>query len=294
MGGGKSGGGSSTSTVRFAPYIETHHENFLTEIQTRVDSVIDSSPFTGYTDIDFETAFFGVGYVLSDFPSLYDMFGKFMAGLDIEVLWNQLFVDTTTGPEVDALVAAQALVLSDDLENTAYPRYITGMRDLNAVMSSTFVIGKAKMEIKRQQELSRFTADLKYKLIQTANDRWTTHLNWNKNVVTNYAEIIKFYLMSAIDVGNHNYEMATKDLLWPFTVLEYQRAALGALTGAHDTNTDVAGASKGAKVLGGALSGAAAGGMIGGAMAGATTGSTLGVPGAIIGGILGAAYGLLS
>ena len=79
--------------------------------------------------------------------------------------------------------------------------------------------------------------------------------------------------------------MVTKNTLWPFTVLEYQRAALGAMQGASNSKSDVAGASTAQKAIGGALSGAAGGAMIG---------SYFGPYGTAIGGAVGAIAGAAS
>jgi len=277
-----SGGGKSAeaSTVRFAPYIEEHHSAFLDKVAEERAVVVDSSPYSGYTDIDIELAFFGSGYVISSFPSLWDMYGKFMAGLDVDVLFDEIFLDTTTGAIVTDLVSEQAVELSDDLEQVALPRFETGMRDINAVVSSTFVVGRALMESARTKALSKFDAELRYRLIPVAADRWKTHLEWNKSVIETYAQLIKFYFMSKMDTDNQNYEMAAKDALWPFTVLRYEGEALGALTGAKDIK-DAAAATPAQKALGGALSGASAGAMVGGGA------------GAVIGGALGLAAGLL-
>ena len=260
------GGGDQTTTVRYAPYIEAHHADFLQVVKSSREGVINESPFEGYVDIDVDSAFFGAGYFISSFPSLYDMYGKFMAGLDIETLWTQIFEDTANPPVVSDLIAAHAAMMDDDIAINSLPRFQAGMRDINSVMSSSFVVGKAVIEDARTKALSLFGADLKYRLIPVAVDRWKTHLQWNQVVIGIYSEIMKFYFSAKTDVDEINYAMATKDKLWPFTVLDFERAALGALQGATNVKTDVAGASTTAKVLSGALSGAAMGAMIGGSI----------------------------
>lgn len=289
MGGGKGGGdaGDSTTTVRFAPYIESHHEQYLNTAHWWMDYYLTSlpnqrSPFANFIAWDIDDAFFGVGYVMSSFPSLYDMYGKFMAGLDIDMLFNQIFIDSTTGPIIDNLVSAQAENLSDDLENVATPRFVTGMRDINSVLSSTFVVGRAMMETARQKDVSHFDAELRYKMMPVAVEHWKTHLEWNRDVIRMYADILKLYISGKMDVDNHTMEMATKNALWPFQILQYFGTALGALTGAKTTTEDVQGASKTQKTIGGAMAGTAAGFAVGGPW------------GAAIGGVLGAAGGMLS
>jgi hypothetical protein len=289
--GGSSGGSSSSGTtqVRYAPYIEEHHGTFLDVVASERATAITASPFSGYTDIEVDDAFFGAGYLISSFPSLYDMYGKFMAGLDIEALWDQIFDSTIDGTVTKNLVSAEADLLDDDIETTVIPRMQVGMRDINAVMGSSYVIQRAVIEDTRVKALAKFSAELKYRLIPVAEARWSNHLTWNRGVVDTYAQILKFYYAAKIDVDDKNYSMATKDLLWPFTVLEYERIALAAMQGAINTQNEVAGASKASKVLGGALTGAAAGAMMGSAAGGIGA-----VPGAAIGGVLGAAAGLLS
>jgi len=293
---GKSSGGDSKITVRYAGYIEDHHKAFLNIMTTRRDAALDDSPFEGYTDVEVEAAFFGTGYSIANFPSLYDMYGKFMAGLDVEALFGQSFEDTVNASQITDLVAAEADLLDDDIETNIIPRFTTGMRDINSVMSSSFITGKAMIEDARVKSISKFSAELKYRLIPVAVQRWQTHLEWNKTVILTYAEVMKLYYSAKMDITDFNYTMLAKNKLWPFTILDYDRAAIGALQGA--TNTKGLGASTAGKAISGALSGAAMGGMVGGAIAntavGAAEGATFGLPGAIVGGVLGLAAGLFS
>lgn len=286
MGGGKSGGGGdSETTIRFAPYVEDEHRAFLSLISSNVTTALSDSPYSGHESFSYRVhqGIVGAGYTLASFPSLYDIYGKFMAGLDVEALYNQTLEDLVDNSVINDLVSAESDRLSDELEETALPRYEVGHRDINSVMSSSFVIGKGMMESARVKTVSRFSAELRYKLLPLVNDKWKAHLDWNTNVTRMYTEIIKFYIAATMDVENHDYELNAKRVLWPFTVLDYERAALGALTGAKDVQKDVAGASSGQKVLGGAASGAAAGWMISG-------GNPIG---AGIGAVLGGAFGLL-
>jgi hypothetical protein len=268
MGGG---GGSSSpaytwTELRYAPYVEERHKNFLTTVYASRLTAIDNSPFEDYTAIEVDKAFFGTGYTIASFPSLYDMFGKFMAGLDIEALWEQEYTDTIDSPAVNNLVSAESDLIDDEIETSSLPRLRTGMRDINSVMSSSFVIGKSLIENAKTKMIAKFSAELKYKLIPVAQERWQSHLNWNKLVIGTYAEIMKLYYAAKTDVDEINYAMVAKNTLWPFTVLDYERASLGALQGATNSKTDVAGASTMSRVLSGALSGAAMGATIGGAI----------------------------
>lgn len=290
-GGGKSGGGgggNTTTTVRYAPYIETKHSTFLDAVDAaRITAISAGSPYLTFDDAEVELAFFGTGYTIASFPSLYDMYGKFMAGLDIEVLWTQVFEDTVNSPEVGTLVAAEGALLDDDIDANILPRFQAGMRDINAVMSSSYVIGKSVIEDARTKALSKFSAELKYRLIPIAQDRWAKHLEWNGNTIRMYAEIMKLYYSAKHDADEQNFAMSARNALWPFTVLEYERAALGAMTGATSSQTNAAGTSTVGGMLSGALSGAAGGAML----AAATGGAAL--PFMATGGLLGGLAGIL-
>jgi hypothetical protein len=222
-----------TSVARYAPYIEAKHSSFLDDAAIRRVAIEDDSPYDTFTDIEIEAAFFGTGYLISSFPSLYDMFGKFMAGLDVDALFDQIFEDTVNGTAIDNLVSAEADRLSDDIEQDAAPRFETGMRDMNAVMSSSFVIGRALMETIRTKAVSRFSAEVRSRMIPVATERWGKHLEWNKAVTDVYAQVLKFYISAKMDINTHNFEMKMKDKVWPFTVLQYEGACLGVLQGAR-------------------------------------------------------------
>lgn len=290
MGGSKSSG-KSTTTVRYASYIENRHSVFLSDTYTnRVAAVVDN-PYTDYEDVEVEDAFFGAGYTIASFPSLYDMYGKFMAGLDIEVLWAQTFEDTVNNGVVDDLISAESALMDDDIETNSIPRIQTGMRDVNSVLASTYPIARAVVEDAKVKALTKFSAELKYRLISVAQDRWSTHLQWNQQVVTIYSEIMKFYYAAKHDVNEDNYAFDAKCVLWPFTVLEFERAALGALQGATNTRTDAAGASTTSRVLSGALSGAAMGAMVGNTVKNSAGGTYAGW-GAVAGAAVGVAAAL--
>lgn len=278
MGGGGGGGDSDTeTTIRYAGYVESAHKNFLNTIRAKRDDVIDDSPYGGFTDIDYLEGFFGTGYVIASFPSLYDMYGKFVAGLDVEALFNQILNDSLDNTAINAAVSAHAVELEDEITENVHPRFATGMRDINSVISSSYVIGKTLMETAREKALSKYSADLHKAMIPIAAQRWSTHLEWNKAVIQMYAEVMKLYFSAAMDINDFNYQMDARDKLWPFTVLEYERAALGALQGATKTKSDAAdGPSTAGRAIGGALTGAAGGWMVGGPV-GAAVGGAIGL-----------------
>ena len=277
MGGSKSKSDGKTE-VRYAPYVEEHHQTFLNRVNSKVGSILDESPYEDFSAIDVDDGFFGTGYLLSSFPSLYDMFGKFMAGLDIGVLSNQMMEDTVNSSTVNNLVKAEAELLEDHVDTKVLPKFQTGMRDINAVLSSSYVIGKAIIADSQTKAIEKYSSELRYRLVPVAIDKWKHHLQWNQNVIRSYSEILKLFIASKLDTEAHNQGLAAKNALWPFTVLEYQRAALGALQGATNQGGGGAEPSGVSKAIGGTLSGAATGFMAsGGNPMGAVVGGGLGL-----------------
>jgi len=199
-----------------------------------------------------------------------------MAGLDIDTLFSQIFEDTVNSPEVNDLVAAEGALIQDDVDE-AVTAIEVGMRDINSVQASTFVIARAIPADTKIKVLEKFRSELKYRLIPVANDRWKSHMEWNKSVIMAYAEVMKLYYSVKMDITDINYSMAAKDKLWPFTVLDYERANIGALQGATKTTTGVEDGG---------------GGALAGALAGASAGSAFGGWGALAGGVLGLASSL--
>jgi hypothetical protein len=141
---------------------------------------------------------------------------------------------------------------------------------VNACFAETFLIGESIINDMKTKSVNKFEAQLKYSLIPTAQARWVTHLDWNKSVIDYYSELIKFYYAAKLDITEKDYAMAVSNLLWPFTVLDFERTALGVLQGAKTSSGASSikgeGTSSTSNVLSGALSGSSMGAMFGNAV----------------------------
>lgn len=215
--------------IRYANYVESSHSKLLNTVRTYRDQLMDhsESPYLSVDSLDAEIAFLGTGQCLSDFPSLHDMFGKFMAGLDIDSLFSELFSDTLAVPEIDALTEANTNLIDDNFIEDLVPKFTLAMRSLNTVMSSSFVIGKVALEDRRVRLRPNLNAALRYPLIPTITKRWIDSLNHKKRVIFSYAFSLKQQFLTETDTDRYNYRLTTRHNLWPFAILEYERAALG-------------------------------------------------------------------
>lgn len=298
---GKKSSGEGDNTVRFAPYLEAAHSKLL-DHQGSDDPVISfidafnatvgQSPYGSYEAIDIDEGYFGIRtddpsltYEMKNYPSLWDMFGKFMAGLDVHDLWGQIYEDVVQGPEIENAVVAQSTLLQDDIDTKVMPKFLAGMRDINSVQATTFVIGKAIIQGAHVKAVNKFSSQIRISAIDISNAQWANHLKWDESVIKSYSEMFKLYYATKMDMDKVNLDYPASDALWDINLFENARGILGAMTGGAATTSGNK-PSQASKSIGGALMGAA-----GGAMIGAEMGTIFGLPGmatgALIGGLLG-------
>lgn len=233
---GGTSGGDTVMTIRHPDYAEVHHSGFLTEFTVQLASALAVNPHTDYVYRNIDADFFGVGYLFSSYVTLHDMFGKFMAGLDLEELWRSSTSDVLTQEEMYTHIAEKKQKLDDEIDTQILPTFKRGMRDINAVASSSFIIGCAKIESKRVKDYAAISLEVTANLIPTIFAKFTTELAWCKNIVADYAKIMKAYFSYRIDTDISGYTLRAEDVLWPFTVLDFDRRALNALGPQHLEN----------------------------------------------------------
>ena len=268
-------------TKRFAPYIESQHKTFLSNVNSEVSLAYHNSPFVQNLNIDVDAGFFGLGYYLSNFPSLTDMFGKFQAGLDISDLFKQIFNDSLSGRVVDRVVQNEAQILYSLIDIKILPRFKQGILDINANLKSAYLRGEEIIQEAAEKAIEKFKTELRFRMLIVITEKWQEHLEWNKSVISIYLEFLQIYTKSKVDIEEKNQNTRQQDALWPFTVLEYQRAALNVL---QDASTIAKKQSSGggkeqpqwAKSLSGMVSWAIIGAQIGGPW-GALIGAVIGL-----------------
>lgn len=285
-----SGGSSGTQEIRYAPYLEAAHKEIIGtddldwDLFSALNEAFDSSPYSDYGSYNPERGFFGYKadgttlWQLENFPSLYDMFGKFMAGLDVCTLWGKVYEDVVHGAEINDSIAAHSAVLKDEIDTTIMPSYIAGMRDINAIQSSAFVVGKALMYDTHTKAVNQFAGDLRIHAIDVTTQIWAKHLDWNTSVVTLYGKTLLSYFETKLSLDNAELEFLAKDELWNLNLFEYGRSVIGMLNGAAAAQ-GVNEPSGTQKIVGGAMSGAAMGSMVPGVGT---------IAGGVIGGLAGA------
>jgi len=191
-----------------------------------------------------------------------------------------LIAATLVDDAVDDVVTEYSEDLADRLEAEVLPRFRSGMRDINAVVSSAFVLGQAIIEASQTRQVTGFSSAAHLKVIDL-------RLEFQKALTHYTIEANRIKIVAKKEENESNLEIEEADASWDLEVFQHgvnMLASIGGGVGMPDKKKR----SKAASAIGGALTGAAAG-----AMVGASYGSGYPGVGTAIGAVLGAAAGLL-
>lgn len=300
------GGGGGSGAVSYPGYMQTIHSDWLdntgvdtisSSITDVMDTALGNSPWTGAVAYDPDTD-------ISDYETAIAAFAAILAALDPEGDWDDLYdqANASITPVAEADIAADVTAFSnkidDEITTKVLPRFQTGMRDINAVVSSAFVIGEAVIEGFRNREVAKHSSGIRVailsqnqQLLITATgqmvDLFTKGVNWNLSYTQAVVEAKRIKIVAKKEETDMNFRLDESDALWDLEVFQYGANLLGSIGGGVvDPNTKKP--STGASMLGGAMSGAATGAIIGSTVPGIGT-----AVGALAGGILGAGSALL-
>ena len=307
---GKSGGGQS-GKVDYPEYIADIHglvlmgevggtDNYSTgPTDTPTSSIVDlvntaistGNPFTGSTAYDpadelaatqTELALFS-NYVTSVNPTNWADYAAV-----VKAYVDNNLINSEVGPEVEAYRDQ----VRDNLDGVVLPRFRGGMRDINAVMSSSFAIGEAYIEAASERDVSKFMADLQLKLkavrdeivTKVAGEMLQHEINkgeLKKGVAHYTAETNRVAIVANKEENDFQLSIDEWDAKWDLEATMYVGNMIAAIAGASMSREGIAGPSAARSAIGGAMSGAAAGFMVGGPV------------GAGVGAVAGLALGLL-
>lgn len=299
---GSSGGGSS-GAVSHSPYLEAAHADWLNStgidkieksITEVMDSALGSSPWTGLAAYNPDADILSYENTLTAFQAI-------LAGLSETTDWATLYAQAGTtldGPGETALLAdaaAFASIIDDNINTVTLPRFRRGMQDINAVVSSAFVIGEAVIEGFRDRDVAKYLStlrmsmkDRKMQATEMMIQMMARRMAWQESYVKMVVESKRIKLVAKKEQIDQDAIIDEHDAKWDLEVFQSGANVMAASAGGTST-TGIKGTSKTASVLGGAMMGAA-----GGAMVGAEVGSIGGPHGAAIGAVLGAAVAMLS
>lgn len=278
------GGGGGSGAVSHSAYLEAIHGNWLDGggVDTLTNSVTDimeaaigNSPFTGATAYDPDADLLEMTTSADNFQDLVDMLSN---GTTLDTLISDILDHT----RIDDSVTEYAADFDARLISEVLPRFERGMQDINAVVSSAFVIGRALIEENQDRQVAKYSADLHMKAFSEDAIRIIQlKLEYQKMATQLLAETRRIKIVAKGEENTTNVKYDEEDALWDLEVFQYGGNLLGAIGGGV-LSPKAKEPSKTQSVLGGAMAGAAAGAMVGGPY------------GAAIGGVLGAAAGLVS
>lgn len=293
--GGGSGGGGSSGQVRYPPYVEDVHQDWLGDpvvtpislsMSAAMNVALGSSPYAGALAYDPAA---DVAQYVASLGDLEDLVTLLSSGTGLDALIAQILDDARLETSVDAYEAQLTAISSNRLTGVILPRFEAGMRDINAVSSSAFAIGRAFIESESDTEVTRevakYSGTLRLKAatddaIQVAQMK----LESQRSLTQLMIEAYRIKIVALKEQADLNVEYDATDAKWDLEVFQFGANLLAAPGG----GTAVAGGRKNTlgSVLGGTLSGAAAG-ALGGAAWGAAGGPIGAIGGAVIGGVLG-------
>jgi hypothetical protein len=299
---GTAGGGSSSGRIDFPDHMKLVHQDWLN--QTGADginkSVVDSmnaafstNPYNSLTAYDpsiptaaMETAV-GVFNTRVDALSPQSDFNTAVAAVQAQ-LDAEVFDDTY----VTADIAAFSAQINYRLVNEVLPRFQGGMRDVNAVMSSAFVIGESIIESMATSDVAKYGTDLRIKFNIQRNDAIMkgvesvlrnifAQVELEKNVAHYTIESNRMKLTAFKEKKDTETLLVVKGGRWDLETFQYGANLLAAIGGGTVVPGGSEGPSTTQSILGGALTGAAVGSNVSGGNGWATG------LGAVVGGIAG-------
>lgn len=312
---GSSGGGSS-GAVSYPSYIYTPHAQWINDdgsdtltadsMMTLINDNQGNSPWVSHGPYDPDTD-------ITAMESAITVFSGILAGIVDTTNWASFFTqaetsvgeisDITNVPDADINDAVDAFSdqRSDELTAKVLPRFQGGMRNINAVQSSAFVIGEAVIEAFNDRDVASYSANLRMKAMDISVQLKQLHINasnqmlnlmlnrinWQDMLMKTTIEQKRMKIIAKVEENEIDMEIDHKDAMWDFDLFQHGANLMGGPAGGTVVPGSGSKTSKTSSAIGGALSGAAAGATIG-----APTG--IGAPvGATIGGVLGAAQAFL-
>ena len=286
-GGGNQGAGAS-STSGPPQYVQTWHSYFLGGPPTNrqgiqrglaqtINELFDQAPHNAYKQKPIEDYF---GNLSTVNMNVVQALSNFQA-LNASTVFRTSLSEVLDTGIIQVSVRNYTDMLEEQLDETIIPKFKAGMRNINATMSSSFVIGSALIHSSMIRQVGKYAADLQLKAFDLSNNLTNIRLQWAKDVIHYTLEGSRIYLVGAQEITRNNLETEIERLRWDFDIIREGMNGVAAIQGAVSSSTQSAGNRK-PSALGGALSGAAAG---------ASMGSAVGPWGTAVGAVVGGVAG---
>ena len=297
------GGGGSSGEVSYPEYMMTMHHHWLNTVDAILQTEIYRNPHSAGNVFDPSVLLSQMSTNSNklDLPiSSLDINYKYDNIVDLTVdVWNDML---NSSAKIDAAIDAFTAKFDEDIDAFVIPKFEAGMRDINAVQSSGFAVGKALIYASRDNSIAAFSSDARLRAHFEGTQTGIANIHKAYSLELQAAglkfEYVKALSHTLVDTGRiaivAQKEFADGKITerddasrFQLELMTYGGNMLASI-GSASVQTGVK-RDKVASAIGGGLSGAAAG-----AMVGAEMGTAGGPWGAAIGGVIGAAAGLLS
>lgn len=285
------GGGGSSGKVDFPEYMKNAHMEWISRAVTNPagtylvegDSVTElilaglhNSPYSGEVAYDPDDDISAFLAALVDFDSEID---------DIVTTWVTTLATarSESSTVVTDATTAHAALLDDRLTTEVLPRFQAGMRDVNAVISSSFVLGQAVLEAFNTRDVAEFSARLRLQKEADGLELVRMKMSFKDSITKTIVEARRIKAVLKKEELDEQIALDEKEYRWPLELYQHGANMLSSISGSAVSVPDKV---QRPSTLGGVLSGAASGAMLGTASTipgGTLIGAGLG---AILGGFL--------
>jgi hypothetical protein len=245
---GKSSGDSDT-TLRFSQYIEDYHSLLLDYTATSMDEALLNNPFGNFMIINPDTIFLGANLAMGNLIGIFSLFQDHVNYVNPDLTYQTIIDRATQDTTIHKLINDFDAYLYADYQTRVYPDNFGGINNINNVMSEGY--GQAALMITNNQAkvVAHFKADIDEASFNTVIPHWQSYLMHGQAVVDQYLKIMQTHYAAKVDETTKTLDVVEKYVLWPFRVLDYQRAFIGAMQQGHPSKSD----SQSASYISGAL-----------------------------------------
>ena len=286
---GSGGGGGGSGVVTYPAHITAWQDAVLgtgamggEDMTVAMVAALGASPYTLVDAYDPDAD-------LVDMIAAPDVLQTLVTLLSTGTTLDTLIGEILDHARIDTAVTEFAADFDARLVADVLPRFHAGMRDINAVVSSSFVIGRALIEENQDRQVAKYSAGIHMKAFSDdAIQVIGLKLQYQQAASMMISDVNRIKIVAKKEEAATNMELDSADALWDLQVFQYGANLLasgGGGTAVPSSNRP----SQSQSVLGGAMSGAAAGAMVGSTVPGLGT-----AYGAAIGAVLGAASGFIA
>lgn len=277
---GGSGGGTS-GAVDYPQYMKDVHTAWLGSSPTySVNALMNTAwamttPYANFVTISPDTAFFEASKTIADYSSPF-LRNKELAAYDLAALFSTYMADDST--RITNAINAESVQLDYDINTNILPKFKAGLTNINAVMSSTFVLGEALIWDSKAKEVAKHDAKIRLQRLSEGTNESMARIGalveWKRVVAALSTEQTRMYITARTEIDAMKVSMASNDALWDLELYQYGTQVMASIAGAATAKGIQK--DKGSQALSGALSGAATGAMVTGTPMGAAAGAVIG------------------